>query len=378
MGTVYNRGTRAKPNWYIDYTDETGRRRRRPSGQPTKAKARERLRELENRVSKLRLGLDVAKEDRVCGPLLHTWQAGLRNRSASDDRGRLRLHVAPKFAEYRLSEITLAELMAWIDELRAAGKLSEATIRHCLNLVSRFFSWAIERGHAEFNPVRQIPTGRRPKVARKKSVPWLEDDALTCRLIRELPEPLSFMFYLGNRSGLREGEIVGLRMSDFDFIDEHLIRVRHSCAGPLKEDKHDQGKMKWAPAADGCKEFLAPWLDRRRQVDAGPEDFVFPGIKDPTTHYRTRQIQRAWSKIAKRYDLELTWHEATRHTFASRCLAAGASLDEVSAALGHSSPIVTRRFYDHYVRRSFSPLLRRGLGQLSSPVPSSPSKPKSE
>ena len=46
----------------------------------------------------------------------------------------------------------------------------------------------------------------------------------------------------------------------------------------------------------------------------------------------------------------------------SRHLSGGPSLDEVSAAVGHSSPVVTKRFYDHYVRRSFSPKLRAGLG----------------
>lgn len=59
---------------------------------------------------------------------------------------------------------------------------------------------------------------------------------------------------------------------------------------------------------------------------------------------------------------KMTWYQATRHSFVSRHLSRGASLDEVSAAVGHSSPIVTKRFYDHYVRRSFSPRLRTGLG----------------
>lgn len=45
---------------------------------------------------------------------------------------------------------------------------------------------------------------------------------------------------------------------------------------------------------------------------------------------------------------------------------ARSSLDEVSAAVGHSSPVVTRRYYDHFVRRSFSATLRAGL-TLSSP-----------
>ena len=39
--------------------------------------------------------------------------------------------------------------------------------------------------------------------------------------------------------------------------------------------------------------------------------------------------------------------------------------DEVSAAVGHSSPVVTKRFYDHFVRRSFSPRLRAGLGLVA-------------
>ena len=54
--------------------------------------------------------------------------------------------------------------------------------------------------------------------------------------------------------------------------------------------------------------------------------------------------------------------EATRHSFVSRHLSRGASLDEVSAAVGHSSPVVTKRFYVHHVHRSSSPKLRAGLG----------------
>jgi hypothetical protein len=41
----------------------------------------------------------------------------------------------------------------------------------------------------------------------------------------------------------------------------------------------------------------------------------------------------------------------------------GSSHDEVSAAIGHSSSVVTKRFYDHFIRRSFSPRLRLGLGK---------------
>jgi integrase len=83
----------------------------------------------------------------------------------------------------------------------------------------------------------------------QKDVPWLRDDELVRKIIEALPEPFHYKFYLGNRSGLRTGEIAGLRMSDLDFLDEGVIRVRFSYDGPLKEDKENEGKVKWVPAA---------------------------------------------------------------------------------------------------------------------------------
>lgn len=73
-------------------------------------------------------------------------------------------------------------------------------------------------------------------------------------------------------------------------------------------------------------------------------------------------LKKKGDKIANEEKPKMTWYHATRHSFVSRHLSGGASLDEVSAAVGHSSPVVTKRFYDHYVRRSFSPKLRAGLG----------------
>jgi len=182
------------------------------------------------------------------------WIAGLINCNAADDRGRIKRHVVPAFGKKRLADITLGTIMAWIDEQRqrvdADGEreLSESSIRHNVNMLSRFFAWAIERGHATINPVRQIPTGKRPQQAHKRDVPWLRDDAQVRKLMRALPEPIDKMFHLGNRSGLRTGELAALRMADMGFLDEGVIRVRFSYDGPLKEDKHGTGKVKWAPA----------------------------------------------------------------------------------------------------------------------------------
>ncbi len=362
MGSVYNRGSRSKPNWYVSYRDVDGGWKARPSRQPTKAQAEAVLREIEARIARGRVGLEEPRAIPLAGTLMEKWLETLANRNAADDRTRLRRHVLPTFRGTRITDINLAAVMKWIDAQRAGKNLSDASIRHNLNLLSRFFSWAVERGHAEVNPVRLIPVGKRPRQSPKVDIPWLDDDAVVRTLVAKLPEPVDYMFYLGNRAGLRTGEIAGLRLSDLAFLDEGVIRVRFSYAGPLKEDKEGSGKSKWAPAPDDCADLLADWIAGRESAGAGPEDFLFPSPRDKSRPCRKEYIESRWESVADALEIELTWYQATRHSFVSRNLAAGVPLDEVSAAVGHSSPVVTKRYYDHFVRRSFSKTLRAGLG----------------
>lgn len=380
MGTVFNRGTKDNPNWYVGYR-EHGKWVYKPSRQPTKAQAKRFVQEIEGRISRGHVGIEDTSDAPAFRPLFDAFLDGLINRNADDDRSRGRRHVVPHFGKRRLADVDLAAVMEWIDAQRAAGELSDASIRHNMNLLSRFFSWAVARGKTSLNPVRQIPMGSRPSQGVKTDRRWLDDDAIVRKLIADLEEPINFMFYLANRSGLRTGEAAGLRMSDLAFLDEGIISVRFSYDGPLKEDKKGDGKVKWVPAPEDCTEFLGPWLAQRQAQGAGPEDRVFPCKRRKGQCFRKEYIEACWEKaapkhvgsrevllkkkkdkIANEVKPTMTWYEATRHSFVSRHLARGASLDEVSAAVGHSSPIVTKRFYDHYVRRSFSPRLRAGLG----------------
>lgn len=93
---------------------------------------------------------------------------------------------------------------------------------------------------------------------------------------------------------------------------------------------------------------------------------MFPCVSRGGSHYRKEYIEGCWERVAEKLGLSLMWYQATRHSFVTRNLAAGVTLDEVSSTVGHSSPVVTRRYYDHHVRRSFSPTLRSGLGLGSS------------
>ncbi len=398
MGTVYNRGTKHKPKWWVGYKERGGAWTYAPSGQPTKEQAKRFVERIEANIAAGRVGIERAGKAHTCGALFDDWSKSISNRNAKDDRYRLENHLRPAFESATPRELTMGAILGWLDAQRRGeaprkerpakpapppsdrkrpgpkpkprapkpvrtkpARLADASIRHNLNLLSRFLGWCVEHGHAQHNPVRDIPQGKRPRQAAKTDTPWLDDDATVVALMRALPEPLGFMFYLGNRSGLRTGEVAGLRMADMAFLADGAIRVRYSYAGPLKEDKHSTGKMKWVPAPDGAEAILKAHLEQRAANGAKPEDYVFPCAGRDGSFYRKEFLETRWTVAAKACNVDLTWYQATRHSFVSRSLTHGASLDEVSRAVGHSSPIVTGRYYDHFVRRSFSSTLRAGL-----------------
>ena len=376
MGAIVVRGSRSAPRVYGQYVDHDGvRRTRLLRGARTKADARHLLAQIELRVAAGIPGMpgdDAGREAPsvpaivTAGPLMRRWLAGLENRNALLDRQRAQKHLLPVWEQVPMDKAQqLPAVMEWLDEMKRARTLSPQSMRHNLNLLSRFFAWAIERGHASMNPVRQIPFGRRPLGAPKKDGPWIQDEETFWRLYEALPVPVRYVFWIGNRSGLRPDEVRGLRMADLAWLDQGAIRVRYSGDGPLKEDRRGQGKVKWAPANAEAGRILGPWLERRRAEGATDEDVVFVPVKAGDRPrrlawcgLRKEFVQSCWEQARTACGLSMTFYEATRHSFISRNLAAGVPLDEVSAAVGHSSPVVTKKHYDRFIRRSFSDSIR--------------------
>ena len=303
MGTIVRRGTRESPAYYGKYRDSDGAWKMRRLRVASREEARRMLAQIESRVAGGRVGIEPFAPSPVCGPLMEQWLETLTNRNKQDDKTRFERHVREYWEAKTMAEAQeLGPVMIWLDLQQAKEELSPSSVRHNLNLLSRFFSWAVERQFAKVNPVRQIPLGKRPQGAVKRDTPWLDDDTLVRALMGKLPVPLNMMFYLGNRSGLRSGEIAGLRMSDLGYLADGVIRVRYSYGGPLKEDKRGEGKMKWVPAPEDAAEVLRFWLARRKLEGAAGEDLVFPCPPSPRnkrksawTGYRKENIEDLWN-----------------------------------------------------------------------------------
>lgn len=369
MASVFARGSKSAPRFYARFKDSRGVWKSRRVRQETRKDALRVARELEARAERQRYGLEPSEAANASmRELLTKWECGLTNRAAYDDRSRLRRWVMPKWGGLRISEVTLPAILGWVDECRQTSSPPPPTLRHCLTILSRFFSWAIGRGHATANPLRSLPADRKPQTAPKKDQPWVSDPGVDRAIFEALPEPFNLMYFIGSRSALRVSEICGLRLSDVEDIAKGSIRVRFSGTGPLKEDRRGTGKVKFAPAPADAQAVLGAWLEQRRGAGALPEAFLF--VHPGGGRYWKGHVEHAWNKARAQLGLTLTFYQATRHSAASRWLSQGGSLDEVSSALGHSTPAITRAHYDHFIRKQFSPTLTVALGAKVIPISS--------
>jgi integrase len=373
MASVFARGTKTAPRWYARIKSADGRWISRRVRQETRRDALRVAAAMEAREERIKVGLEAAPtRGELCGPLMRKWGTCLTNRAADTDRGRLARHVLPRWQGVRVHDVDLPRIMAWLDAMADGGEIGPGSRRHCLGLLSRFMSWAVARGHALRNACRDIPPGSRPRpiAPPAESIPWVKDDDTAIAIMRALPAPFDAMFFIGNRSGARLSEILSLRLSDLDGIDQGVLRIRYagdSGDGWLKEAKHGP-RTKHAPIPPGdARAVLGPILDSRRLVGADPEAFVF--VDQDGDRIDRHAVTFRWRKMREALGLPLglNFYRATRHSAASRAQSLGASADEIAGALGHSSAAITARHYMHAERRRFSPVLTAGLGLDGAP-----------
>lgn len=209
---------------------------------------------------------------------------------------------------------------------RGHGKELTSAANHLLWYLRKFVPWAVARGFLaedfleELERLRKVPTNpRRIRVPE----PAVVDEFLQM-VATEDPEGAAFLRFLAV-TGLRRGGACGLRWQQVDFLGGTIEVVQKG------------GKAKVIPLAPEALEILQ---GRRgggknsRPWKYGPKDLEVLG--------------RRMKRFAKGLDLDLTTFHAFRHYFASRCLMAGLTVQEVASLLGHSDGgVLVLKTYGH-------------------------------
>ena len=146
-------------------------------------------------------------------------------------------------------------------------------------------------------------------------------------------------------TGLRQGELIGLRWSDVDWVASRVRVAESYTRGAFDSPKSHRGRS--VPMADRLAGELELHFQRSRfQAD---EDLVFA---HPVTGHvlDASKLRKRFYEALDRAELHrLTFHEL-RHTLGTQMAAAGAPLRAIQEWMGHADASTTE-IYSHYALR---------------------------
>ena len=155
-------------------------------------------------------------------------------------------------------------------------------------------------------------------------------------------------------TGLRRGELLGLRWADVAF-ERGRIHVRRALVrGQMTGPKSGRGRSVAMPV--GLASMLVDLLGQRRReaLSRGwPEvpESLFPSQTGAPLD--EKNFERTWRRLRRRaqnHGIRPLKLHCTRHTWASLALASGKSIRWVADQLGHASPALTLKTYAHAMR----------------------------
>ena len=356
------RPQRCRNGWRVRWLDATGRRKSRMFKKYDDAERF--LRQQQVSAERVRAGLEAPLPDpRSFDDLCDYWlkHETPRKRSPKDDNSIINAHLKPFFGHIELTLLGTQHVDAYRRRCRKMKKtgrmkndgLSDKTVHNHLTLLVALLNKAVELGW-----LRETPRVRKPKLV-QNDYRWLQTTKEITALLeaaqKEVPGVME-LYAAAVYTGMRAGELLGLRWEDVDF-ERRLITVRRSYGKPTKT-----GAIRHVPILTPLEPVLKEWRLRN------PLEWVFPGQTGTRQGPSARVLQeflhrcRRVAKFKKPHQ-QITFHDL-RHTFASHWVMKGGDLYRLQKILGHKSPQMTMR-YAHLAPEAF----KEDWGLLDDAVP---------
>jgi integrase len=231
-------------------------------------------------------------------------------------------------AKALLSEVTPATILRMRTELWS--KTRPATQNRKLALVKHFFSFAERSGFIDDNPARKV---KKLKEISRKSLTLSEIDLK--RLILACPEPLKSFVRLAAFTGLRFGELQGLRWKNIEYdpiTKLYWIKLRNDSGFRTKS-----GRDRDVPVHEAV---IKPILETKK--NHLNEEMVFETPKGGKSFHPRRD----WRNVIKRLGLKGFTFHGLRRTYGTNLHRNGVPLGSVQALMGHANISQTRGYID--------------------------------
>ena len=177
--------------------------------------------------------------------------------------GYLKKWIVPRWGSYRLGDVKAVQVEQWLKTVPLA-RGSRAKIR---NIMSALYSHAIRWEWTDKNPITQVrQSAKRSKIPTVLSVEEIQ------RLFSCIKEPCRTAVILDAVSGLRVGELLGLKWEDVRF-DQLELNVTRSVSRQVITPCKTEVSRKPVPMNAEIAEMLWRW--RQEAPYNQPDDWIF-------------------------------------------------------------------------------------------------------
>jgi integrase len=339
------------PTWRI--REEVGARKVTvEGGLPNKTTARRRMQDLS--VDRRRGDyIDPRAARTTLGEWLAEWwpayRASLKPSSEVSAAGLLDRYIRPPFAHQELAAVDTIAVQSWVADLLAGrvgktGKpLSVKTVRNAHGLLHKVLSEAVKARLIRANPCGSTGLPERQHHEMQFLTPQ------QCgHLLAEVAPRYRPMIALALTTGLRFGELIGLRVRDVDLL---AATPKLTVVQTAQELAGDARMVFVEPKTKAARRTVT--FPREVAMDLVPlvanrdgEALVFTAAQGGPVRYRIFW-RTVWDPARKAAGLPGVRFHDLRHTAIAQLIAAGVPLTAVSRRVGHTSISVTSDVYGH-------------------------------
>ncbi|MEE8585881.1 MAG: tyrosine-type recombinase/integrase [Acidobacteriota bacterium] len=272
-------------------------------------------------------------------------------------RGNFRLYIGPKLGRLALTGLTRDDVRDFVLGLLAERRNGRPLARNTVGMIYRNLSAILNHAVDSEKIIRSPCASKRIRKLLNGAPPAEEVEPLTRGEVDDFLDAASrlcpdfhTLFLCAFHTGMRPGELSGLKWGDIDF-ERQAIRVRRSVDqyGRVQDTKTEESKKPIAMSRALAQSLTAHradqkkcWFARGRKMP----DWVFPnraGKPRSMQNVRTRE----WAKCLDAAGIARRKLYATRHTTATLLISLGANPKVVQRILRHRSITTTLDCYGH-------------------------------
>ena len=248
--------------------------------------------------------------------------------------------ILPYFGKRKLSEITAKDVMDWQNAIRGLTDAKEKPysptyLKTVHNQLSALFNHAVRYYGLQVNPAAKA--GNMGVEERREMLFWTKDEYLKFADAM-MDKPLSYYaFEMLYWCGIREGELLALTPTDFDF-EAGTVSISKSYQRLKGKDVITTPKTKKSNRVIKMPKFLCGEMEDYLKMfySTGANERIFPVSKHYLHHEMDRGAKAAGVKRIRIHDL--------RHSHISLLIDMGFTALAIADRVGHESIDITYRY----------------------------------